>query len=161
MSKLQDMADAFASITNDMFGGCLVSYTKDNEAEIVNANIEQMRKGLTPEGNEINPAYKSIAYANRKRNNPKYNKYDNPSRPFMVPNLGLTGAFYGGITIEYDTDAVSFTSTDAKWDNMGSTTLHEKYGDVLGVPEWYMTSTFLPGVRDVAIDTIKSILGII
>lgn len=159
VDKIHNMAMAFMNLDATLFGDSLVTYVKDNEKEVIDANVSQMREGKMPDGSDINPLYKSEYYARKKRNDARYNQFDNPVRPFMVPNLGLTGSFYGHIEVVYTESSVEFTDTDSKWEIMRNP-LRDKYGDVLGVPEWYMTNTLVPGVTSLIIGNIKNTLGI-
>jgi hypothetical protein len=55
----------------------------------------------------------------------------NPLPPFRVPDLHLTGAFYGGMKLDVSGDSFTITSTDGK-----TPELVEKYGeDIFGLSE--------------------------
>lgn len=67
------------------------TYYRENEAELVEMNREQLQQCLTSDGRTI---------------------YGLGGSPRMLYN---TGAFYGGITITTDPDKIEFISTDPKW----------------------------------------------
>lgn len=98
-------------------------FYKENEAQLVEMNREQLSRYETPEGQPIDVLGGG------------YGK---------VYNLYRTGAFYAGIHIETDDQQILFTSSDPKWQNevpsqtgwfVSMTPLVDWFGMVLGVPE--------------------------
>lgn len=161
ISALTD-ADALISLVFD-------DYFTRNERVLVEQNIMQMRKGLMPNGEPILPQYTwgGSYYAYRKRYSSGMNQFDLPERPYLAPNLGLTGAFYRGVHIVHEDDAVYFDSFDNKWDSAiegyhgePHAPLSARYGDVLGVPDEYMDSNVRPEMKEELITELRGQLGI-
>ena len=98
-------------------------FYKENEAQLVEMNREQLSRYETPEGQPIEVMFGGFG---------------------KVYNLYNTGAFYAGIHIETDDEQILFTSSDPKWQTevppqpgwfVSMTPLVEWFGMVLGVPE--------------------------
>ena len=98
-------------------------FYKENEAQLVEMNREQLSRFETPEGQPLTTLGGDFG---------------------KVYNLYRTGAFYAGIHIETDDEQILFTSSDTKWQNevppqqgwfISMTPLVEWFGMVLGVPE--------------------------
>lgn len=98
-------------------------FYKENEAQLVEMNREQLSRYETPEGQPITTLGVDFG---------------------KVYNLYRTGAFYSGIHIETDDQQILFTSSDPKWQSevppqqgwfITMTPLVEWFGMVLGVPE--------------------------
>ena len=98
-------------------------FYKENEAQLVEMNREQLSRFETPEGQPLTTLGGNFG---------------------KVYNLYRTGAFYSGIHIETDDQQILFTSSDPKWQSevppqqgwfITMTPLVEWFGMVLGVPE--------------------------
>ena len=98
-------------------------FYKENEAQLVEMNREQLSRFETPEGQPLTTLGGDFG---------------------KVYNLYRTGAFYSGIHIETDDQQILFTSSDPKWQSevppqqgwfITMTPLVEWFGMVLGVPE--------------------------
>jgi len=119
-------------------------FYKENEAQLVEMNREQLSRFETPEGQPLDVMFGGFG---------------------KVYNLYNTGAFYAGIHIETDDEQILFTSSDPKWQNevppqpgwfVSMTPLVEWFGMVLGVPEAQseMVST---ATSDYVSDTFRKI----
>ena len=118
--KIQSWIDGLANF--DLWQS-VCDFYKENEAELVEMNKEQLRRYETPEGQPIEVLGSGFG---------------------KVYNLYRTGAFYEGIHIETTDEQILFTSSDPKWQNevppqpgwfVTITPLVEWFGMVLGVPE--------------------------
>ena len=98
-------------------------FYKENEAQLVEMNREQLSRFETPEGQPLTTLGGDFG---------------------KVYNLYRTGAFYAGIHIETDDQQILFTSSDPKWQSevppqqgwfISMTPLVDWFGMVLGVPE--------------------------
>lgn len=97
----------------------LLQILKQNEAIIVDANIEQMMEGDDATGKPLKP-YASKEYAALKK---KLN-------PRGVTDLHLTGNFQDGMFLEVDKFPAMLDSTDEK-----TKELKDEYGDIFGLTE--------------------------
>ena len=96
----------------------------DKTAEVmVDLNVEQLKSGFDSRGHRLK-SYRNKKYAEKKNRM-------NPLPGMWHPDLILTGAFVGGISVKLQGDSVNFKSTDSK-----APELLKKYGDdVLGLSE--------------------------
>jgi len=119
-------------------------FYKENEAQLVEMNREQLSRFETPEEQPLTTLGGDFG---------------------KVYNLYRTGAFYAGIHIETDDEQILFTSSDPKWQTevppqpgwfVSMTPLVEWFGMVLGVPEAQaeMVST---ATSDYVSDTFRKI----
>lgn len=97
---------------------------KLSEASLIDANIDQLRKGIRSNGEQIG-TYKNASYARRKNQM-------NPEAGLDNVDLILTGEFYRGIFIEFTADEMIFDSTGKEKEN-GIDLLDEWGKSVLGV----------------------------
>lgn len=162
------MATALAS-SGTTIKEAFLDYFTEHEQEVKDANIMQMRRGLMPDGEPIMPGYLwgDSYYAYRKRYKAKYNRFDLMERPYLTPNLGLTGAFYNGIIVVKEDNAVYFTSIDHKWESAidgyhgePHAPLHERYGNVLGLSREYIADIVVPKMKQDIIVKLRTSLGI-
>jgi hypothetical protein len=94
-----------------------------NQDAIVTMQAEQMRLGKKSTGDKIG-YYRSVAYAQLKQSMGSI-------APFRVPDLLLTGAFYGGLKVNLSGDKLELTSADEK-----TPMLVARYGeDIFGLGE--------------------------
>lgn len=97
---------------------------KLSEASLIDANIDQLRKGIRSDGKKIGK-YASADYAREKH-------FMNPEAGEGNVDLILTGEFKDGIFIEFTADTIVFDSSGK--DKEGGVDLLYEYGDnVLGV----------------------------
>jgi hypothetical protein len=89
---------------------------RDSQDAIVTMQAEQMRLGKKSTGEKIG-WYGSNAYA-------QFKQLHGSIAPFRVPDLLLTGAFYGGLKVNLSGDKLEITSTDEK-----TPMLVKKYGE--------------------------------
>lgn len=115
----------------------------ESDAELLaNYNKDQLNRGLTSKGEEISPGYASPIYESEKN-------ALNPLPGLGVPDLKLTGAFYGGfnVTAGY-TGIFTFDSSDSK-----TPQLEAKYGKyIFGLTnenkKIYATTVFVGKLQD-------------
>lgn len=89
----------------------------ESKETIADLNTSQLEVGKTSEGNDIEPAYYSPAYANLKKSMGK-------KAPGSIPDLKLTGDFYAGLYADLQDGWIELHSTDYK-----ETRLRRKYSD--------------------------------
>lgn len=100
-----------------------VEVIRENSDAIVAINQGQLSMGQKKDGRKVG-WYRSEQYA-------QFKNSMNPLPPFRVPDLRLTGAFYGGMKLDISGDKFNITSTDSK-----TPELVEKYGeDIFGLSE--------------------------
>lgn len=139
----------FLNDWEEVLGGVFV----DMEHDIVGANQAQLRLGLRADGEQITPNLVP-SYAKLKRGS----MYDNPSRPFLTPNLAYTGDFYNSMGVIVSDGAVQVVSADEKWDEEVSerTPLRDVYGEnVLGIPDEYFETEVRPKLVDALIKLLR------
>lgn len=83
------------------------------EAQIIDANTEQLWAGKTRDNQDIEPPYSEWTVAVK-------NTF---GQPFDRVTLKDTGAFYKAFTVKWGPDKFELLSTDEKYDKLG-----EKYG---------------------------------
>lgn len=99
----------------------LVSAMASNKEEVVDANVDQIERGIAPDEGYIGK-YRSDEYA-------KYKKSIGSKAPSGKVDLKLEGDFIGGIFANPVADGLSIDSTDYKTDK-----LEEKYdGRIFGL----------------------------
>ena len=161
--KIERFRSAFESASSTLTEK-FTSYFDENREVVEDEIVMQLRRGQMPDGSKIEPAYDNVysTYAWMKRNDTRFSRYDLAERPYYTPNLGLTGNFYSGITVVIEADAVSFTSTDSKWEhNIGDhDPLRTRYGDVLGLSAEYVDTTVKPAVKEAILADLRDKLGI-
>lgn len=126
----------------------LITVSINNTAyKAIPLNQSQIYGGFDAEGDEINPGYALFTYALTKFTNnalPQFTKAE-----FGVPDLYLTGAFYGAFTAKEDPPGfLLLDSLDAK-----SPELKRKYGSaIFGLNEknatLYIREDFFPEFAD-------------
>ena len=90
---------------------------------IIDLNTEQLENGTASTGEKILPRYRSVSYALQKaRMNPKAGE--------GVPDLKVTGSFYGNFRTELRSNILSIYSTDSKAND-----LEQKYKNIYGLTE--------------------------
>ena len=122
----------------------------DNQDMVFDENRRQLEEKKRPDGSDIMPYYGQV-----------YAEY----KGFVKPDLRDTGAFYESLTLEHDGESVWVTSTDWKWlypipptwlpHPDGDESLHERYGNVLGVSKEFVSSTMVPLVLDAFIINLR------
>ena len=119
------------------------TFFRENEADLVRLNVEQMQSMRMPDGSPITVQYGYMGRA--------YDLYN-------------TGVFYSSITITTDADKIEFTSTDPKWMNevgpspgywTDMTPLSGWFGMVLGLPDDQMPMVEMAVAENVADDLHK------
>lgn len=141
--------DGFLNGWEDALGDVFV----DMEHDIVGANQAQLQLGLRADGEQITPQLSAL-YALQKRGS----AYDNPSRPFLTPNLAYTGDFYNSMGVIVSEGKVQVVSADEKWDEGVSmrTPLRDVYGEnVLGIPDEYFETEVRPRLVDTLIRLLR------
>lgn len=158
--SIDEMITAIGSIDiEDM----TITSLMEHSDEVVAENVMQMRRGLMPDGSLIEPEYSRLdsqygSYAWSKREG-GWNAYDLPERPYYTPNLAKTGAFHEGLYMERNGNEAEIKSADSKWEFIrNKQSLHERYGEVLGIPEEYMENTLREQIKEGITNQIRAIL---
>jgi hypothetical protein len=126
----------------------IVNSLEQTKEEIANLNVEQMNKGFNSKGEKIG-AYRNELYAEEKHRM-------NPLPGFGVPDLRLTGAFYGGTTVKVSGQTLMIDSSDSK-----SIELQEKYGkEIFGLSGVYKREYLNESLGPVFRKSITSIIGL-
>lgn len=163
LDKIRRMSEVFSECV-ERSGKHVAEWASEPlvERDIVQTNIDLMLVGLRPDGSEISPKYatgKSYwdeTYADYKRTGAG-SRYDVPERPFDSPNLALSGDFHRSVHVEVGDDGFEVTASDYKWESPepGKQSIHERYGDVLGVPDEYLEQVARPEIAKIMADKIK------
>lgn len=96
------------------------AFTKTT-GDLADENRKQLYAGFDKNGKKITPKYRRYKYAAA--------KYEmNPLPGLGTPDLKVTGAFYRGITVEYESGILHTESTDKK-----GPMLEQKYEDIFGL----------------------------
>lgn len=93
-----------------------------NKDVIIELNQSQLRQGLTNQGTEIHPLYRSRTYAEFKASLSTY------EAPNFVPDLYLTGDFYKSFGLEIGNGDYDIFSNDSKADDLTA-----KYKEIFGL----------------------------
>lgn len=118
MGTIRELFEAVQSIDLDTE---IPRIIESQASDIIALNLgpDQLLGGLTAQGEEISPGYFFQEYSFQKQ-------AQNPLPGLGVPDLKLTGAFYGGFRLIVSKDEYELDSTDEK-----AFALRYKYGDFI------------------------------
>lgn len=85
----------------------IIDFFLENEAEVIDLNIDQLRRGITSEGKLIEPEYVSDIYA-------EFKQSIGSQAPLGTPDLILEGNFIDGWYLERRGNNLLFDSRDPK-----------------------------------------------
>jgi hypothetical protein len=119
LSKVVTQIDVVQKNLPSIFADALLN----NEDQIIDLNVDQLRRGLTSEGEPIEPEYATDEYAQLK-------KALGSKAPSGTPDLILEGDFTEAFYIEKRGDGILFDSRDEKTDK-----LDRKYDDTFGLTD--------------------------
>ena len=149
LEKLDMMIAGLRNFTETLWSQTCTVFD-DNQDLVLDENRWQMEESKMPSGENIRPEYGNV-----------YAAY----KGFFEPNLRDSGAFHASLTVAHDDSHIWVTSTDPKWDSPipatwlphkeGDQSLHERYGEVLGVSAEFVSSTMVPLVLDTFIMNLR------
>lgn len=149
LEKLDTMIAGLRSFTETLWSQtCNVFY--DNQDLMLDENRLQLEENRKPNGESITPYYGEV-----------YAQY----KGFYTPDLRDSGLFYASLAVAFDGNSIWITSTDPKWEQPipatwlphkdGDQSLHERYGDVLGVSKEFVGDVMVPLVLDAFIMNLR------
>lgn len=92
-----------------------------NSDELIDMNVDQLRKGITKTGESITPGYQSDSYA-------QYKQSIGSQAPLGTPDLILEGDFTGAFYTERRGDQILIDSKDDKTNELDA-----KYDNIFGL----------------------------
>ena len=99
---------------------------RGHSAEIVDYNLEQLKRGKSTNDDSIDPAYTSKEYAD-------YKNSRNPMPGYGVPDLNFMGGFYSGFFVKVSKNIFELGSTDEKSDFLEGK--YSKNGGIFGLTD--------------------------
>lgn len=109
----------------------------DNESELIDRNVEQLKQGLTKTGEKIEPEYASEEYGRLK-------KSLGSIAPLGTPDLILEGDFTAAWYVEKRGEGILFDSNDSKTPD-----LDEKYKNIFGLTQNNQDEAFDESAREI------------
>ena len=85
----------------------IIDFFLENDAEVIDLNIDQLRRGITSDGELIEPEYASEVYA-------AFKQSIGSAAPLGTPDLILEGDFTGAFYLERRGNNLLFDSRDPK-----------------------------------------------